>query len=733
MIKATLTDQEIRLESLAALVEDVSERQLTMLRSMERLTAAVERIGADRAQVCSSKQAEAKLQEASVAYRQAAAQSKTAADRVWQLEDAVRSLTDSSEAATKQLATTSARVDSAQSTISKVQGSLKGVQQRVDDLQGSIETNLANMQLAADSRGNAVQAQINHALMSVDQLAQQLSQKNAPLAAPSPAASQQPVAGAQSVRQLRSTASARADLYDHRSITTGGDGPLDDLLRRSRGVAESLHGLRLTRQALRQHGSPPSDPSDSSSSSSSSSSTSASDHSDRRKRRGSRHQSERKRSSHGDRDRCRSPSLRVRSRRSDSDDDHRGGYAAERRRESERSKRHHRGDSVQRHSERRSQQSSRRERERSGERRRPANSGADSAASQPEELPMIGLSSLSFAPPSNYEKDPAWCTKQLDMLWDVVVQQGAIARSKMRGKRKQLKPGMIGAQWHRPVLTHMAQALTQSKLQHPRADAFAANIRQWQSRGDSMLLEGSTDEQLWSWLSGQIVQVFMDQRPEELSTQLAFFTVPSGARVREAAVALQQHVNTAVSASVRSQHDGAFDQLRKSAVLGFIQRQFPDSDLQTQLREQYNDDSCTAQDMCTFVVEHTHEQNLTAKAPADKVRYPVTTVLTGADNDEVNLKQEQRKKDRERRKNDDMAMYAMQLEEQLAVSDNTKQWPCYNCGKTDHRWLKCPDAYNAERWKAWLSDNKASRWHAMAPRSAQQFNQARTRHSKRDK
>ena len=355
---------------------------------------------------------------------------------------------------------------------------------------------------------------------------------------------------------------------------------------------------------------------------------------------------------------------------------------------------------------------------RSSERKRQASDGAESTASQQEELPMIGLSSLSFAPPAAYEKDPAWCTKQLDMLWDVIMQQGAIARSKVRGKRKQpLKPGMIGAQWHRPVLTHMTQSLTQSKVQHPRMDAFGASVRQWQARGDAMLQQGCSDEELWSWLSGQIIQVFMDQRPEELSTQLAFFTVPTAMRVRDAVVALQQHVNTAVSASVRSEHDAAFDQLRKSAVLGFMQRQFPDSGLNPQLRQQYDDKSCTAQDMCNLVVELTHEQNLYAKAPADKLRYPASTALavtqdTTRVEDDSSTKQEQRKRERERRKAQEAAIYNLQLEEQLAMTPvSDKQFPCYNCGKTEHRWLKCPEPYNAERWKVWLSRTRTADRH----------------------
>jgi hypothetical protein len=517
-------------------------------------------------------------------------------------------------------------------------------------------------------------------------------------------------------------------------------GKLEELLQRSRKSAESMAGLRLTRQVLQQHGSPPGSPPDSSSSSDSSKSS----HSRLGKQPSSKRRSDRKRSSRGDHDACRSPS--VRSKHSDSsDDDRRGGYtgAAEQRRsdkfKSSSSAKRHGIDSDRRDSERRSQHSSRRERERSSERKRHNSGGGDSAASLAEELPMIGISTLTFAPPDSYEKDPAWCSKQLDMLWDVIEQQCAIARSKVRGKRKQPKKGMLGAQWHRPVLTHMSQALTQSKVQHPRVDAFAASVRHWQSKGDSMLQQGSTDEQLWSWLSGQIIQVFMDKTPEELSTQLAFATVAAGTRVRDATVLLQQEVNTAVSASARSPHDAAWDQIRKRAVQHFIERQFPDSGLLTQLREQYADESCTAQDMCKYVVENTREQNLTAKEPADKVRYPVTmtaAVTPGGGDDGGGAKQEQHKRERERRKRESDALYTLQLEEQLAMAalgDSATKWPCYNCGKTDHRWLKCPDAYNSERWKAWLADNKHSRWHSSAPRSAQQFNQARTRHAKLSK
>lgn len=299
---------------------------------------------------------------------------------------------------------------------------------------------------------------------------------------------------------------------------------------------------------------------------------------------------------------------------------------------------------------------------------------------------------------------------------------------------------MIGVQWHRPVLTHMAQALTQSKVQHARLDAFAANVRQWQAKGDTMLQQGRSDEELWSWLSGQIIQVFMDKRPEELSTQLAFFTVSAGTRVRDAAVALQQHVNTAVSASVRSAHDAAFDQIRKSAVLGFIQRQFPDSGLLTQLRQQYDDTGCTAQDMCKYVVENTHEQNLHAKEPADKQRYPVSTALTAMSTPTAegqadgSSRQQQRKQERERRRSEETTIYSLQLEEQLAMMpDSSKQYPCYNCGKTDHRWLKYAEPYNAQRWKAWLAENKASRWASSAPRDAKQFDLSRTRWSKAHK
>lgn len=352
---------------------------------------------------------------------------------------------------------------------------------------------------------------------------------------------------------------------------------------------------------------------------------------------------------------------------------------------------------------------------------------------------MIGLSSLNFAPPAYYESDPAWCSKQLDMLWDVIMQQGAIARSKSRNKLKPLAEGMVGAQWHRPVLTHMTSALTHSKVQHPRVAAFAASVRLWQSKGDAMLREGSSDQQLWSWLSGQMIQVFMDQRPEELSTQLAFFTVPAGTRVREAAVALQQHVNTAVSASARSEHDAAFDQIRKSAVQGFMGRQFPDSGLVMRLSEQYDTKGCTSQEMCKFIVESTHEQNLHAKEPADKLRYSVTPGLALAvtpDAVEVDgsSKQEQRKKERERRRLEEAAVYSMQLEEQLAMMPIIdKQYPCYNCGKTGHRWLQCSEVYNADRWKTFQSENKHSRFLSTAPRDAKQFNDARTRWSKRNK
>lgn len=434
-IKAALSDQGSRLEGLAVLVDDVSDRQLQMLRSLEKIAAAVQRGEAERhgPPSATTVQAEAVLREAAVAFKKASAQAKAAADSIWQLDDDVKLLTERSAAnaaaVAKQLILLTARADSVQTTVSKVQGTVKGVQQRLDDLQGSTEANLANMQGATDVRLSGLEAELNHVQFSVEQLAQHFAAADFAMDMQRPA------------EQSAKKAHSRPSLHGYRSIApdtssyyhSPAAGPahsgskFDDLLRRSRSVAASIQGLKLTRKASRRHGSPPGDPSDGSSSSSSSRSTSVSADSDVRKQQGSRRRSGRKRSSRGEQQRCRSPE--ERSHRSISSDDRRAGHTAARRRDGEPSKSHHRESSAQRHSTRRSQQSSRRERQRSVGHERYGSGGADSATSQHEELPMIGLSSLSFAPPAAYEQDPAWCSKQLDMLWDVIVQQGAIARS----------------------------------------------------------------------------------------------------------------------------------------------------------------------------------------------------------------------------------------------------------------------------------------------------------------
>lgn len=351
---------------------------------------------------------------------------------------------------------------------------------------------------------------------------------------------------------------------------------------------------------------------------------------------------------------------------------------------------------------------------------------------------MIGLTSVSFKPPENYVHDPAWCTKQLDMLFSLVKQSASIARDKARGRlgRQRLKPGMLGAQWHRPLLTHMAQSLTHGSPKHPRSSAFCASISQWQDSGDEMLRKGRSDEELWSWLSGEIVRVFMDKEPEELSTDLQYLTVKAGTRIRDAAVELQQRVNTAVSASLRHPSNAAFDTMRKRAVVAFMQRQFPDCGLISTLQDMYESSDSTSQTMCKYVVEKVRDQNLTAKEPADKLKYPVTAGTAGTAGVSNGSAEEHRRKEREKRKQGEL--YTLQLEEQMcAMSSADGSRPtCYNCGSSDHtRWLLCSEPYNAERWKAALQQHDSVHFRRIAPKNAKTFDAARNRfkHSTKNK
>ena len=248
-MKASMADQEVRLDSLAEVVQELRTNQLSMMKTLQTLTVTLQSHSAER--VITAKQAESALREADMTFKKATAQLKAAADRTWQLEDSVRDLMESRDAVAKQAATAVTRADSVQNTVNKLQGTVKGVQQRVDDLQGSIEANLAHLQGATDEHLNDVGIRITQTETSVEKVWQQVRPLLYSYTAAQSAADPQRYAQ-QAAKQAPSVVSERAGVYGDIPISTpgshrqssasharsGDSAIVKDLMRRSKGVAD---------------------------------------------------------------------------------------------------------------------------------------------------------------------------------------------------------------------------------------------------------------------------------------------------------------------------------------------------------------------------------------------------------------------------------------------------------------------------------------------------------------
>lgn len=334
---------------------------------------------------------------------------------------------------------------------------------------------------------------------------------------------------------------------------------------------------------------------------------------------------------------------------------------------------------------------------------------------------------VSFQAPEDHATDPAWCARQLEVIHDIIRQQAVIALNRARRALPPEGSGMWGVQWHAPLLAYMAASLQSSKVKHPRADQFVASKLQWKTDATSKLQAGHTDDDVWTWLTGEIVRVFMDRNPRDFTTMLSTFTVPTDMPIRDATTQLSRFVNTAVTAQSNTAHGQLYDEMRKDAIISFMQRQFPACGIIAALQARLEDRSYTSLNMCNDVNIYVRDLNLTAKAPVDRM-FRVTDGVrakSGSGKQE-HSDDDQRRKQREKTERGQRSAVYMAALEEIAAIDGTAPG-CRNCSEAGHQWIQCPKPYQAERWKQWLADNKGAPYYDKQPRNEQWFNDAQQR------
>jgi hypothetical protein len=349
-----------------------------------------------------------------------------------------------------------------------------------------------------------------------------------------------------------------------------------------------------------------------------------------------------------------------------------------------------------------------------------------------------------FGPRSNWKVDTSWCIKQLNGIRIDVSNACRLAWSKSsQGRKGKACPaGYWGADWLSGTTNELANALSDTSVAAdcPHVKTFLAEVQRLRHEGEVLTEKGASDEELWAFLAGEVIKIFLDCKPAEFTTSLMNIAFPVGTPMRTIASELSAAVSTSESAHPDTGKSKAHNQMRLDAVLSLLEEQVPEMIVDGQIKAMVVK-GVRSSKLMSHIISRS-DVNITARAckPGSARRAiaiegfsgsvaprakPTWTPPPAASQDSTPPPVLSRYDKAARRRH--FRVHAMESDNHLRDGR-----ACHNCGESGHFWLTCSQPYSKQRWRAAVDQAGAgSRLAKIAPRTEEYFQDMQKRFSQR--